>query len=36
MHDARPLTMDELRAFLRSSQALTFSGQSRAQKTYYA
>lgn len=33
LKDSRPMRMDELRAFLRSSAALTFSGQSRA-KTY--
>ena len=31
MHNSRPMTIDELHAFLRSSQALTFSGQSRSQ-----
>ena len=33
LKDSRPMRMDELRAFLRSSAALTFSGQSR-EKTY--
>ncbi len=31
MHDSRPMTRDELRDFLCSSQALAFTGQSRAQ-----
>lgn len=31
MYDSRPMSIDELRAFLRSSQALAFFGYSRAQ-----
>jgi hypothetical protein len=31
MHDSRPLRIKELQAFLRSSQALRFTGQSRSQ-----
>lgn len=35
LNDSRPMSMDELRAFLGSSEALAFSGQDRVQ-TYAA